>query len=195
MNRFVVPFAVMLSMVAGCFFSPWENLTYEACNGAPLNHAVAERYIRTHSREHRHKNSLGDYVAGDAIVSVMVNPSGYSGSYKGPYKMWIRACKRGVSTFHVVIKRLIVRREGDEHPMFCRKDIIFNMGKVEMEPTPLLFDECTFQLPHVLNPQDGKRICVELSVAYGDKQDDLQSCGFVYEFSPRVQRGWFQCLN
>ena len=166
-------------MVAGCYFSPWEDLTYAACEGTPMCHADAERYIRTHARRNRHLGAWGGYVIGDTIVSVMIRSSGFSGSYKGPYKVWIRASKRGIESVPIIINSLRVRRKGEERYLFNRGDITLGMDKVELEPSPLMYDECMFLLPDVLNPKDGKGIVVEISAVQRDDEKGMDSmCGF-----------------
>ena len=111
--------------------------------------------------------------------------------------MWIRASKRGIGAPRIIIKSLRVRRKGDERSLFDRQDITLGMNKVEMEPSPLIYDECSFLLPDVLNPKDGKRIAVEISVIQMgyDKQAVVEERDFLYEFSPKVARGWIQCIN
>lgn len=127
----------------------------------------------------------------------MIRPSGYSGSYKGPYKVWIRAGKRGIGAPRIIIKRLRVRRKGDERSLFDRQDIALGMNKMEMEPSPCMYDECSFLLPDVLNPKDGKRIAVEISAIQmgDDKQAVVEERDFLYEFSPKVASGWFRCID
>jgi hypothetical protein len=189
------PLIALLFMVAGCYFSPWEDLTYHACEGTPPCHADAERYIRTHSRKHRHLGAWGGYVIGDAIISVMIRPSGYSGSHKGPYKVWVRASKRGTGAVPIIIKNLRVRRKGDEQILFNRDEIALGMNKVSTgQSPPTSYDECMFLMPDLLNPKDGKRIVVEISaVQRGGEQAEERD--FVYEFSPTVERGWIRCLT
>ena len=191
------PLIALLFMVAGCYFSPREDLTYHACEGTPPCHADAERYIRTHARGHRHLGAWGGYVIGDAIISVMIRPSGYSGSYKGPYKVWVRACKRGIGASSIIIKRLRVRRKGDEEPLFNMEDIILRMDKVNMEPSPLMYDECMFLLSDTLNPKDGKKIVVDISATQREDEGQMivEERDLVYEFSPNVIKGWIQCLD
>lgn len=190
-------FIALFIMVAGCYFSPWEDLTYVACEGTPTCHADAERYIRTHARKNRHLGAWGGYVIGDAIISVMICPSGFSGSYRGPYTVWIRASKRGIGAVPIIIKSLRVRRKGDEQILFNRDEIILGMDKVEMAPSPLMCDECMILLPDVLNPKDGKRIVVEITAIQraGDAQTVVEERDFAYEFSPKVTRGWISCID
>ena len=192
-----LPLIALSVMVTGCYFSPWEDLTYAACEGTPTCHADAERYIRTHARRNRHLGAWGGYVIGDAIVSVMIRSSGFSGSYKGPYKVWIRASKRGIESVPIIINSLRVRRKGEERYLFNRGDITLGMDKVELEPSPLMYDECMFLLPDVLNPKDGKGIVVEISVVQrdDDAQVVVEERDLVYEFSPKVKRGWIRCVD
>ena len=197
MCRRFLPFIALSVMVAGCYFSPWEDLTYAACEGTPMCHADAERYIRTHARRNRHLGAWGGYVIGDTIVSVMIRSSGFSGSYKGPYKVWIRASKRGIESVPIIINSLRVRRKGEERYLFNRGDITLGMDKVELEPSPLMYDECMFLLPDVLNPKDGKGIVVEISAVQrdDDAQVVVEERDLVYEFSPKVKRGWIRCVD
>ena len=190
-------FIALFIMVAGCYFSPWEDLAYAACEGTPACHADAKRYIRTHARKNRHLGAWGGYVIGDTIVSVMIRSSGFSGSYKGPYKVWIQASKRGIGAVPVIIKSLRVRRKGEKRPLFNREDITLEMDKVELEPSPLMYDECMFLLPDMLNPKDGKGIVVEISAVQreGDTQAVVEERDLVYEFSPKVIRGWIRCVD
>ena len=200
-RRFFLLF--FMTVLNGCFYSPWESLEYEAV-GSPNTHAQAAVALAGGIPEPQYmsevysmpKDRYATFKIEEVMYSIMLLPTGYYQEERGPYTLWLFAAelkkKMNIGQSSIVNVRSIVVKTSDNIELWWHGNFILKLDKCrKVNSRDLAYGESKMLLPDVLNPKDGKNINIDITVKNSEGHEN--TLGFC--FRPKVSSGKFQTIN
>ena len=180
----------LLFCLSGCWYSPWESLTYEAVD-APDSHWEAMQALSNCCATNRHEACVFDGV----MCSVMLRASGYYMEEHGPYTLSlgmveIHDGRRNHRDRVVRVKRVAVKMSGST--LWRQEDFQIKLDRHEILNSRFLasgYGEIV--LPDILDPKDGRMVEVEVAVERDNGEDKTLD----FKFRPKVESGKIRVLS
>ena len=200
MKKFIV-LCFLDVLLSSCYYSPWEELTYDICNGAPETY---EEVILNIWGKTIGCGKYSNFFVGDTLFSVGLIASGHACDLKGPYKLYVFMARRGLDTSDVFIDKIQLYRTGVQLPIFEQSSVRVVMQRTEkafIMKGKFIAGEYSKELPDILNPKDGKNVVVKLEVISPNEIGGLarksltnDAVSLDFDFRPKVLRGSLQSV-
>ena len=168
-------------LLSGCWYSPWENLAYEAVS-APASHREAQEVLKEWDNR-----KFDDYRIGGLLFSVMLRGEGSYTQERGPFTLSLSIAKKGrwhsANNACATVQGIAISRLDDV--LWTSPGFQVELTNRETVVDGIIAGYKKFLLPDVLNPKDGKSIRVVIVV----KDEDGNDKTLTFDFRPKIDRG------